>query len=128
MSAAGHCGLTCTAWNAQQDQAGALFQSMAAGWPSNSNMAHLYNNNVQHNWSVQCGDLSTFARSAVEFKNLRKTSLDKRPRSYKKAVHQKYFYSVSQVRIVKILLTINILQFWIGLIQNNKCIGRSKPE
>ena len=116
MSGAGHCGLTCTAWNAQQDQAGATSQTMAtssrqtrrrraikemaqsAKSPmASANLATFLVLLHRGRHGKFCG-LHTYTRGAVALKNLSKTSLNQRPRKHKKAVEQKLYHRVHQVR------------------------------
>ena len=116
MSGAGHCGLTCTAWNAQQDQAGAAtsqtmatsrqtrrrraIQEMAQSAKSPMASANLATFLVllhRGRHGKFCG-LHTYTRGAVALKNLSKTSLNQRPRKFKKAVEQKLYHQFHQVR------------------------------
>ena len=120
MSGAGHCGLTCTAWNAQQDQAGATAQIMATSRQTTTRrraiqeMAKTANSPVApanlatflvllyRRRHGKFGGLHTYTRGAVALKNLSKisTSLNnQRPRrKHKKAVEQKLYHRVHQVR------------------------------
>ena len=95
MSGAGLSGLTCTAWNAQQDQAGAsaIFHEMAARWqPANGHNSDLLN------WPISSSGFCTHTRGAVEFQNLGKVGLDQRPRSHQETFHQELFHCVHQVK------------------------------
>ena len=95
MSGAGLSSLTCTAWNAQQDQAGAsaIFHEMAARWqPANGRNSDLLN------WPISSSGLCTHTRGAVEFQNLGKVGLDQRPRSHQETFHQELFHCVHQVK------------------------------
>ena len=116
MSGAGHCGLTCTAWNAQQDQAGAATsQTMATSRQTRKRRAILHEM-ATANSPVAPANLVTFlvllhrrrhgkfsglhthTRGTVALKNLSKTSLNQRPRKFKKAVEQKLYHQFHQVR------------------------------
>ena len=114
MSGAGHCGLTCTAWNAQQDQAGATSQTMATSRqtrrrraiqemaPAKSPMASAnlatFLVLLHRRRHGKFSGLHTHTRGAVALKNLSKTSLNQRPRKFKKAVEQKLYHQFHQVR------------------------------
>ena len=114
MSGAGHCGLTCTAWNAQQDQAGATSQTMATSRqtrrrraiqemaPAKSPMASAnlatFLVLLHRRRHGKFSGLHTHTRGAVALKNLSKTSLNQRPRKFKKAVEQKLYHQFHRVR------------------------------
>ena len=116
MSGAGHCGLTCTAWNAQQDQAGATAQIMATSRQTTTRRRAIQEMAKTANSPVAPANLATFlvllhrrrhgkfsglhthTRGAVALKNLSKTSLNQRPRKFKKAVEQKLYHQFHQVR------------------------------